>query len=125
MVSEQLECDTAFKELPAAALQVTTREKPKRPNTVVERKPAPGSSGWRSRLQTLLCCFTPQANDQYYRPEPEAIVIRPPQPPAPPSHIGEPVIGPMDDMVGDLVADLLSDHELGVRAESITIMKPL
>ena len=120
-----LECDTAVTKLPAAALQVTTREKPKRPNTVVERKPAPGSPGWRSRLQTLLCCFTPQANDQYYRPEPEAIVIRPPQPPAPPSHIGEPVIGPMDDMVGNLDADLPSNNEQGVRTESCTVMKHL
>ncbi|CAL8468486.1 g8026 [Coccomyxa elongata] len=53
---------------------------------------------WKERLRALLCCFVPDANEQYYRSnEAEAAIIRPPQPPTPPAYRGEPVIGPLQE----------------------------
>jgi hypothetical protein len=58
--------------------------------------PLEGQVSWRERLRALFCCFAPDASEQYYRgSEGEAAVIRPPQPPTPPSYSGEPVIGPL------------------------------
>lgn len=83
---------------PAVAAQVTSRSRDaKWPAAPPERQQKP--AGWRSRLQTFLCCFVPQARDQYYRPEPETVLIRPPQPPVPPSHVGPAVLGPIQAQV--------------------------
>ncbi len=71
---------------------MTTREERKRP-VAVPAEHRVKQSGWKHRLQNLLCCFAPQTNDQYYRPEPDSVVLKPPQPPAPPKHIGEAVLG--------------------------------
>jgi len=76
--------------------QVTTRDEVKRP-AVVPSERAAKQNGWKHRLQNLFCCFAPQTNDQYYRPEPDSVVLKPPQPPAPPRHIGHAVLGPINE----------------------------
>lgn len=86
--------------LPSSPVQVTQRGAEKQPAALHYSSPsdAPpeGQASWRERLRALFCCFAPDATEQYYRgSEGEAAVIRPPQPPTPPSYSGEPVIGPL------------------------------
>lgn len=66
---------------------------------MVPSERAAKQNGWKHRLQNLFCCFAPQTNDQYYRPEPDSVVLKPPQPPAPPRHIGHAVLGPINEKV--------------------------
>lgn len=83
--------------------QVNSRDDVRQPITAERRQ----GQGWKFRLQNLFCCFAPPSNSQYYRPEPDSVIVKPPQPPTPPLHVGGDVLGPIHKQVQVLPASIL------------------